>query len=214
MVEQLADGGRKPRATDREILAVFADTDDPVLSTAEVAQELPIKRRGVLNRLRRLEAEGELASKKIGGRNTVWWLTDGRDTDALAPAETPPATHGVRSVGGTSDAVTDDTGALPADVDQAIETWEPSGSAEKQRQRRDALRACLVYLRDRGTATRSDFTRDVYPDHTAGYTDGKDPGYSWWNNSLIDGLNHVAEHTDALEKADHSGEWRYVGTDA
>jgi hypothetical protein len=65
--------GRKPRVTDSELLAVFEQTDDPVLSTAEVADAVPIKRRGTLNRLQRLADEGELASKQVGGRNTVWW---------------------------------------------------------------------------------------------------------------------------------------------
>jgi hypothetical protein len=76
MTEQATDGGRKPRVTDQEILEVFREHRDPVLSTAEVADQLPIKRRGTLNRLRRLEEEGEVISKQIGGRNTVWWLTD------------------------------------------------------------------------------------------------------------------------------------------
>lgn len=67
--------GRKPRVTDSDILDVFQNTRDPVLSTAEVAQALPIKRRGTLNRLRSLEEAGELESKEIGGRNTVWWTT-------------------------------------------------------------------------------------------------------------------------------------------
>jgi len=65
--------GRKPRVTDEEILDVFRSTDDPVLSTAEVAEPLPIERRGVFNRLQQLEEEGVLTSKEIGGRNRVWW---------------------------------------------------------------------------------------------------------------------------------------------
>lgn len=37
---------------------------------------VPIKRRAVLARLRSLEDDGELASKTVGGRNTVWWIPD------------------------------------------------------------------------------------------------------------------------------------------
>ena len=70
------DGGRKPRVTDKDLLDVFRQTNDPVLSTAEVADEIPIQRRGTLRRLRSLEADGDLDSKSIGGRNTVWWLSD------------------------------------------------------------------------------------------------------------------------------------------
>lgn len=68
--------GRKPRVTDEEVLAVLRESDDPVLSTAEVADKLPIKRRATLTRLQRLAENGDLARKQTGGRNTVWWLAD------------------------------------------------------------------------------------------------------------------------------------------
>jgi GTP-sensing pleiotropic transcriptional regulator CodY len=72
-------GGRKPRVSDDDLLDVFRSTSDPVLSTAEVADAVPIKRRGTLNRLQSLEDAGDLESKQIGGRNTVWWLVDEED---------------------------------------------------------------------------------------------------------------------------------------
>jgi len=68
--------GRKPRVTDEEILDVFRSTSDPVLSTAEVAESLPIERRSVFNRLQQLEENGPLESKEIGGRNRVWWVVN------------------------------------------------------------------------------------------------------------------------------------------
>jgi hypothetical protein len=68
--------GRKPRVTDEEVLSVLRESDDPVLSTAEVADELPIKRRATLTRLRRLAEGGVLTRKQTGGRNTIWWLAD------------------------------------------------------------------------------------------------------------------------------------------
>lgn len=68
--------GRKPRVTDDEVLAVFRRTDDPVLSTVDVADELPIKRRATLTHLQRLADSGSLKRKKAGSRNTVWWLAD------------------------------------------------------------------------------------------------------------------------------------------
>lgn len=77
--------GRKPRVTDEEVLAVLRENDDPVLSTAEVADELPIKRRATLTRLQRLAENGVLARKQTGGRNTVWWLTDADEEREAAP---------------------------------------------------------------------------------------------------------------------------------
>ena len=66
--------GRKPRVTDDEILQLFRNTDDPVLSTAEAAAQLPIKRNGTYKRLSALRDDGQLTGKNIGGRNTVWWI--------------------------------------------------------------------------------------------------------------------------------------------
>jgi len=66
--------GRKPRVTDDEILQLFRDTSDPVLSTAEVTEQLSIKRSGTYKRLSALRNDGQLTGKDIGGRNTVWWI--------------------------------------------------------------------------------------------------------------------------------------------
>jgi DNA-binding IclR family transcriptional regulator len=68
--------GRKPRVTDDEILQLFQDTDDPVLSTAEVTEQLSIKRSATYKRLAALRKEGQLTGKDIGGRNTIWWIPD------------------------------------------------------------------------------------------------------------------------------------------
>jgi len=67
--------GRKPRVTDDEILQVFRDTNDPVLSTDEVADRLPLERRSVYDRLVSLRKDGALTSKQVGGRN-IWWIPD------------------------------------------------------------------------------------------------------------------------------------------
>jgi len=66
--------GRKPRVTDDEILQLFRDTDDPVLSTAEVTEQLSIKRSATYKRLSTLRGDGQLTGKDIGGRNTIWWI--------------------------------------------------------------------------------------------------------------------------------------------
>ena len=68
--------GPDPRVTDEEILSLFRESQDPVLSTAEVAEQVPLKRRATYNRLRSLADEGRLENKQIGGRNTVWWLAE------------------------------------------------------------------------------------------------------------------------------------------
>ena len=77
-----SDGpGRKPTVSDEEILAVFVNADDPVLMADEVAESLPIGRRAVYNRLRSLEDQGVLESKKTGARSTVWWYPGETSTE-------------------------------------------------------------------------------------------------------------------------------------
>lgn len=66
--------GRKPRVTDDEILHVFREADDPVLSTDEVAARLPIKRRATYDRLASLQESGQLNGKQIAGKARVYWL--------------------------------------------------------------------------------------------------------------------------------------------
>lgn len=66
--------GRKPRVTDEEILQLFQEAEDPVLSTAEVTEQLPIKRSATYKRLVSLREEERLTGKEIGGRNSIWWI--------------------------------------------------------------------------------------------------------------------------------------------
>jgi predicted ArsR family transcriptional regulator len=73
--------GPDPRVSDEEILSVFSQSPDPVLTATEVAEKLPLTRRGIYDRLTALEEQGELESKKVGGRTTVWWFPGNTRTD-------------------------------------------------------------------------------------------------------------------------------------
>ncbi|MFC4406397.1 helix-turn-helix domain-containing protein [Haloarchaeobius iranensis] len=68
-------GGRKPTVSDREILGIFAETTEPVLSASEVADQLPIGQTGTYQRLRELHDRGLLDTKKVG-QGRAWWITD------------------------------------------------------------------------------------------------------------------------------------------
>jgi hypothetical protein len=77
------------KARDENIIEVFEGIDDPVLTTAEVAEELPIGKRATLNRLEDLADREEIDSKDVGvGR--VWWRTDAEDADVGAADAQPP----------------------------------------------------------------------------------------------------------------------------
>ena len=185
-------GGRKPRVSDSDLLAVFRDTTDPVLSTGEVADAVPIKRRGVLNRLRGLEDAGELESKQIGGRNTVWWVG--------AESDTPNMSDGLPS--GPGDVTRDTVGEDAARADAERTTSKPPGDppadahgAESERTpgmidlgalsfdrdltdaRRSHLEAWLRHAAGAGGVSKSDF-EDWWTDERHGET-GYNAGSFW-----------------------------------
>ncbi|ACV47811.1 MULTISPECIES: winged helix-turn-helix domain-containing protein [Halomicrobium] len=65
--------GRKPDVTDEEIIAVLSQASDPVLSTNEVAEQLPIKSNATQIRLKELRSAGRISGKQAG-RSWVWWV--------------------------------------------------------------------------------------------------------------------------------------------
>lgn len=119
MSEERASG-RTPTVADEEILAVFEATRDPVLTTVEVAADLPIGRRATLERLKQLRDGGRLESKTVGPRGQVWWLADTERTANPAlvddPFLTAPTYASGRSdvSGDVDDALAD---AIEAEVD-------------------------------------------------------------------------------------------------
>lgn len=59
---------------DADFLELFTESDDPVLSTREIADALDVEPQTVINRLNPLEEQGILKSKKAGP-SKIWWHT-------------------------------------------------------------------------------------------------------------------------------------------
>ena len=211
MADTSKQGGRKPRVTDEDLLDVFRSTSDPVLSPAEVADAVPIKRRGTLNRLQALKEDGELESKQIGGRNTVWWLVDERDVSDTArrsPATADPA---------PVDEARDTPPEPPESdaVDDALEDVDFPAGREREACSA-AVCAARDYLRDHGPATKRDIVTEVMPEHPLGYdVDGAlekvEAGDryrgSWWRKVVKPGLKALP---DVEAPARGASEWRVV----
>lgn len=198
--------GRKPRVSDRELLDVFSQHSDPVLSTAEVAQYVPIKRRGVLRRLRKLEQQGELSSKAIGGRNTVWWIRS-LETDENSSQNDSERHAGTQGHNRETD-VRESDRAITTHIELvAVETLPGSGS--KLARRKEALQATVEYLKANVTVTPREFQEEVYPEHKAGYATAQ----SWWKNCIYKGLRELSDRCSEIERADTTGEWTYNDTE-
>jgi len=62
--------------SDEDVYKLFENTDDPVLSTLEIADALPVRRWKTREKLRQLAREEKLAYKVFSSDLTVWWRDD------------------------------------------------------------------------------------------------------------------------------------------
>lgn len=68
--------GRKPTISDSEIIQFFTNSDDPFLTTGEVADLAEFSTNSGANKqLTKLESQGYVESKNVG-RGLAWWVTD------------------------------------------------------------------------------------------------------------------------------------------
>jgi hypothetical protein len=209
MPESSDKGGRKPRVTDSDILDVFEATGDPVLSTAEVAEALPIKRRGVLNRLRDLEADGQLKSKQIGGRNTVWWppSTPSEPAGGETARETPEeGGEGEPDPTPTEpgEPESDDTTAETGLAEELREYLEETGQNPQTPHGRGVVVDVFKALREEGTLSTGDLQDRIYP----AYSDHWGSARTMWN-----AVDRYLEEIPGIEKAGY-GEWGYTGDES
>lgn len=61
--------------SDQEILKLFDAVDEAFLTAPEIADRFGVSRQAVNNRLKRMEADGLLESKKAGASAVGWWAT-------------------------------------------------------------------------------------------------------------------------------------------
>lgn len=66
--------GREPTVSDDEIIEIFSEASDPVLTTNEVAEAIGLGRRGTFDRLDQLAEQNRISTKKVGESGAVWWL--------------------------------------------------------------------------------------------------------------------------------------------
>lgn len=67
--------GRRFTVSDSEILRFFQESEDPFVTTNEVADFLDFSNHGARKRLYSLAEDGLIDYKKVG-RSPAWWLTD------------------------------------------------------------------------------------------------------------------------------------------
>jgi DNA-binding Lrp family transcriptional regulator len=85
MNERGSDGRFGAKVTDADLIEAIERTGEPVVTAGELADELPIGRRAVRERLADLQDRGLVDRKDVGARAVVWWLVDTEEDDP-APA--------------------------------------------------------------------------------------------------------------------------------
>lgn len=159
---------RRQKVTDAEILATFREHKDPVLTTSEVANSLPVGQRATYNRLQSLAEENQLEKKKVGARGIIWWPTDIEYTYQSA---------------GQQALTQNDTGLLTA----------LNESEENYNEKRAAIMEAFRYLQRNGEASRAEFYEEVYPDYPAGHENRR----AWWEKIIRPSFSDASTVTDA-----------------
>ena len=70
-------GTYEPEVSDEELINIFRESEEPVLTATQVAGEVSIGRKAVLERLRGLEEQSVLDRMEVGARAVVWWPVEG-----------------------------------------------------------------------------------------------------------------------------------------
>jgi len=192
--------GSEATTTDDVLEAVEAATEaKPVTTAPELAEELPVGRRTVLNRLRELEAAGDVESHQFSERRVVWWPAGGEERVDDVDEEPPTTEQGAESDIADSGSSTDDEsgydgGAEPSGHSTVDATSTGGNEAAGTAARRDdaapgevafadlgfpggvnrdaavaAILAARDYLREHGPASKGEIVAAVMPGRPLGY---------------------------------------------
>lgn len=61
-------------ATTENVLAYLKETQDPAVSSTEVADQFDITQQAAYEKLQKMYENGKIGKKKIGARAVVWYL--------------------------------------------------------------------------------------------------------------------------------------------
>lgn len=185
--------------------------ESPVVTTSDLADELDCTSRHVHDQLQLLQRADAVESRKVGARARAWWhesrVTPPRLPPEDDPDQTPLDDHGRR----------DDPDAERVERDRDedddladdLARVDVHAEGELAKRRRDAVRAMYELIRENGSASRSNFLDEIYPNFEVGYS-----ASSFWNYlGKEGGLSDLAELRDDLRAPSGEGahQWRFVG---
>lgn len=66
----------------KQVLELFQDIDEPVLTASEIADEFGITQQAAYSRLKRLHEDGLIDRKEVGARAVAWWPVEDQSSVA------------------------------------------------------------------------------------------------------------------------------------
>lgn len=184
MNEDASPAGRKPQVKDEDIIEVFWNAETPILSTSEIAEALPITKRGTFDRLNNLEEEEKIRSKIFpagGAEVRVWWP----DTVTWVPQTRSQYIPKSNKIG-----------------IEVVDSLDLPGDGETLKQRRISVNSVFKYLFFKGEAQSSELRTVAWEATTNNTYSSQD---SLWNNCISKALGQTTS-IFAFYKADNV--WR------
>jgi hypothetical protein len=180
----------------------------------------------VRQRLRELEASGDVESKKVGARAVAWWHVDrvrpavNSSSDDSEQSDLEDVDDDRRS--STTSSVQPEDGSKQGlsktNLEDAVDHPDlPGGKSPGECV--DALGAAYELLQAEGSMTKADVVRDVMPNHPLGYDvdemrEKLDAGDryrgAWWRRIVKPGLEELP---DVEKPTGGHSQWRYTGGD-
>jgi len=191
----------------REIEDEMRQHPDPVVSVPELEDRLGYSDTKIRDDLKLLEREGVVHSKQVGARATAWWHEDRVCRPHVAP-EDHPDQRDLESSADRHEAA-DSAAAETASVtvEDAVDQLDLPGQGEKQKQRREAMKALLRHLRDGGDTKGSELQTLIFEHHETGYQSAD----SWWGNCAHPALKDLGERGFVELTDRHNGVWSWTG---
>jgi hypothetical protein len=204
---------------------------DAVTSVRDVADVLQedVSDTHVRQRLRELEASGDVASKKVGARAVAWWHVDrvrppvssssddrGQSDPEDVDESRSSTTSRAQPEDGSKQGLSGKQSLSTPDLEDVVDRLElPSGKNPDECV--DALSAAYERLQAEGSMTKADVVADVMPEHPIGYDvdamrEKLDAGDryrgAWWRKIVKPGLDEIP---DVEKPTGGHSQWRYTG---
>lgn len=188
--------GPDPTLDKSQVTTVFREADDPFLTTAEISAELPTCKRAVQNYLQRLEEDGKLMRKKAGGNIAIWWLNEEEPFWGTPASQMP-------------DHLFSEPGSIyhswPLQLSlsecSTLSSLDIPGDQSQLPERRCAILAAYLLLRQREKVPKREFISRLFRDHQAGYSNAN----SWWERLVRANLNQFPP----VSKPHRGGLWTF-----